>query len=456
MKDADRGAFPLRTEDNDYSGLDISGVRLEGSKALSHAFLNGTNINDAGFRGVEMDQCEFGEAHISNSEFTESDLSGSDFVRAVVEKTEFRRCSFYNGEWRESEFVDVLFEDCDFTHNTVNLCRFRNCRFTGTTTESMNHRSINYNTFSQCSFSQYIHSEYVLSQSFGLPAPTTSLPVKRSAVPTLQGVCRLSEVKDFRVRDLAAAIELECENQKERPNKILLEFIANIVVALATERRISPSSMIYIEGLLSAVAKVLTSNSAFRAAMGAIVDIRNATYDLTTEAIDEEALPDGPCTGFSLFYDEDTLSKEMVGEFGAVLSQVLTERPDALVLAEFRNGSTFAEFIAQASLSIMSVTTALTLLLAQANVIVRKAAQLKASARQFASKPKVKTAAVPKPPKGTALVKSAAPRRRPAKVPAVMKTGAVLPELIPIRIAVEQSGRMLIHLDNRVEITIFR
>lgn len=438
---AGRSPFPLHDNDKDYSGLDLHKVFLVDSDALSHSFLNGTNLVDVAFQRASLDQSEFAEAYIERSVFRACDLSGSDFVRTRVSDTVFEGCTFENGEWRETEFVNVQFLGCNFTHTTINLCTFSGCTFGNGTIASLNHRSVNYNIFIFTQFDENITSEHVLSQNFGLPGGASQLPVRLEGVPSLSEVCRRSDTPLFRVRDLVAAIEAESGRQTVRSNKLVLEFMANIVVALASTRRISPSSMLYIEQIFAGLARTTTSNVDFRAAMSAVVNIRNAMYDLVTGL--RSALPDveGEARRITAYF-EDNFEEETGEELAEVLSELFFERPGAVKLASIRHGSTFLDFVMTASMPTITVVSTLGLIFTQADLIVSKTSQIKDGVKKiFGKKEAESTALVPVDP-------------QPEKVPAILKSGTVLPELGPIRIAVERSGKTLIMLDNRVEITI--
>jgi uncharacterized protein YjbI with pentapeptide repeats len=282
--DEGRVRFPIREGDNDYSGEDFVSVYLADSTELTHAFFNGTNMSNAAFVNASLDQCELAEAHCADVVFSNVDFTGSDFVRTTLRRVRFENCAFTNGEWRETEVEDSSFVRCNFSHTTINLCTFARCEFLSGSNASMNHKAINYNTFSRCTFADPIISHHVLSQNFGLPSKQGTASLTGSTPQeSLKQICYSSGSGRTRVEDLIRAIEFECDRQKSKPNKFVLEFVSKIVAALAGERRISPSSMTYIEELFSDVAKSATATTNFQAAMNAIISVRNAIYDLVSK-----------------------------------------------------------------------------------------------------------------------------------------------------------------------------
>ncbi len=436
-----RSPFPLHGDDKDYSGLDIHLAYLAGSNDLSHSFMNGANFVDSIFLKSALDQCEFAEAYIERTQFKHCDLSGSDLVRTKVVDTTFENCIFENGEWRESEFEQVTFISCDFTHTTINLCVFIDCVFSDGSVVGLNHRSVNYNVFTSTRLDELISSEYVLAQNFGLPGANSQLPVVRAGISTLGEACRLSDTSLFRVRDFIGGIEGEIGRQTVRTNKLVLEFIANITVALATTRRISPSSMLYVEQIFAQVAQAAISTADFQAAMNAVLKIRNSMYDLVMAIRTDLPSTEGYGRKITAYF-EDTFSEDLGTDLADVLSWLFFQQPGQVTLTSIRHGSTLMEFLLSDSVPIMSLASTLGLIFTQASVIVSKTNQIKDGVKHiFARKASASKALVLTEP-------------QPEKVPAILKSGTVLPELGPIRIAVERSGKTLITLDNRVEITI--
>jgi hypothetical protein len=448
-----RTPFPVRSDDRDYSGLNIENAFLADSTALSHSFMNGTNVSNSIFVRAALDQIEFAEALMEKSVFLKCDLEGSDFIRSIVQDCSFEQTSVVNGEWRETEYRNTNFTDCDFTHTTINLCRFQNCRFLGSSSSTMNHRSINYNTFDNCEFSGGISSEYVLSQNFGIPSDLVQSPSLAHKPMTLSEVCRISSRPSFRVSDLIDAIEAECQAQSRRSNKLLIEFIANIVASLAAQRRISAPALIYVENLFATLGRSASSTANFASAMGAIVRVRNAMFDLVTNN-QVPRLNGEVCTAL-IFWYEDIFNEELAEDLAPVLGQLLLEDSTAVELVAFSNGSTLMEYAFSMVAPATAVASTLGLILTQANITVKGLNEFKTGAkalapRLFSRKEATKPQAVGEP----GGVPAVAPAALPERVPAIMNTDAVLPQLVPIRIAVEKSGKTLILLDNRVEITI--
>jgi Pentapeptide repeats (9 copies) len=438
-----RTPFPIRDGNNDYSGTDIESVYLVDSTSLTHAFLNGTKIVASAFVNCSLDQVELAESEILDTTFSNVDFSGSDFVRTSLKRAKFENCSFTNGEWRETQFENVSFVRCNFSHTTINLCNFRSCEFLAGSTASMNHRALNYNTFSQCTFADPIASQYVLSNNFGLPTKQRIVVQQRgrSEPPSLREICAASGTDEIRTEDIVGAIERECTAQQARSNKLVLEFMSNIISMLAAERRISPASMTYVEELFIEVAQSATSAENFQAAMNAVIGVRNAIYDSVMSRKNHDPYSQGYCHAVALRYS-DTYDREDAIIYGRVLSEIFFGKDDLMRLEKFEVGSTFIEYICGAAIPVATVISVLNLLLIRGSVLIQKSLEIKEAWKALIGTRQENP-----------IVQSDEPV--PDKLPAVLRTGAVVPGLVPVRIAIQKNGRAIVRLDERVEITIF-
>jgi hypothetical protein len=108
-------------------------------------------------------------------------------------------------------------------------------------------------------------------------------------------------------------------------------------------------------------------------------------------------------------------------------------------LAKFETGSTFIEYAVLGIASVASVVSVFNLLLIQANVTVRKSTEISENAKKFFK----------------SMTKCREDAPIPEKLPAVLRTGAVVPQLKPVRVAIQKNGEALIRLDDRVEIVVF-
>lgn len=436
----ERNPFPLLEGDNDYSGRDFDSVYLHNSKSLSHAFLNGVTIVNSAFHNVDLDQCEFGEAQFTKTTFVRCLLDGTDFVRATFSDVLFDNCDFTDGEWRESIFTRVKFVHCKFAHTTVNLCSFYECEFLAESSVGLDYQAINYNVFSKCQFDGGILSETVLSRNFGLlPAkPSSSVTVFGDNI-TLEQVCLTSGVRPTRAFDLVRAIEAECANFRGRLRKLRLEFIANIVRLMASERAISPSSLVYIEGVLSTLGSKLLDDGDPQAILAAFVTVRNALFDRVNEILQAEPSSIGAIEKIVLEYSV-TYSREDGLAIAAALDQLISGGAHAVRLVSVRHGSTiFSMDLYGLICSAAAALAALNMLLSQATVSVKKLKSLKKEVTK--RKPRAKSK------------RSVTNSKR--QTPAVLLSGKQPPELLRLRRAVQESGIILVRLDEPVTGILF-
>jgi uncharacterized protein YjbI with pentapeptide repeats len=437
----DRNPFPILEGDNDYSGKDFDSVFLRNSKSLSHAFLNGVAISNSAFVNADLDQCEFAEAQLTRTSFTSCRLDGTDFVRATFSDILFEDCDFTDGEWRESIFTRVRFVRCTFVHTTVNLCSFYECEFLAGSLDGLDYKAVNYNVFSKCKFDGGISSETVLSRNFGLkPAKAPTSVVHYGGKISLEAVCLASGVRPTRVLDLVSAIELECTDFRGRLKKLRLEFISNIVRLMASEQTIAPSSLIYIEGVLSTLGVTLSDNGDAQAILSAFVTVRNALFDRVNEISAGEPISDGTVERILLEY-EATYAREEGEAITASLNHILADGTNAARLVSVRHGSTiFSIDLPGLICSAVAVVAATNLLLSQATLSIRKFKALKKelTRRKPRSKPSRRSVATIKKP-----------------TPALLLSARQPPELVRLRRAVQEHGLVLVRLDEPARVTLF-
>jgi hypothetical protein len=126
---------------------------------------------------------------------------------------------------------------------------------------------------------------------------------------------------------------------------------------------------------------------------------------------------------------------------GETLSTVGGSDPANLTVNSIRDGSTIIDFLSTHMMSLGALLVALNFVLRQAKIAVKTVTEIKTIADKGRNQKSTKAA-------------SARPSRRRAKVPAVLKTGPVLPELAPVRAAIARHGRVLVELDEKADVTI--
>jgi uncharacterized protein YjbI with pentapeptide repeats len=435
-----RSPFPLLEADNDYSGKDFDSVFIQDSKSLSHAFLNGVTISNSAFLNVDLDQCEFGEAQLTQTSFIKCPLDGSDFVRATFSDVLFEDCDFTDGEWRESVFTRAKFVRCKFAHTTVNLCSFYNCEFLDGSLIGLDYKAVNYNVFSKCLFEGGISSETVLSKNFGMkPAKVSSSLVSFGTNTALEQVCLVSGAGPTKVFDLVQAIEVECSSFRGRLRKLRLEFISNIVRLMASEQTIAPSSLIYIEGVLSRLGTILLEDGDPQAVISAFVTVRNALFERVNHILTNEPAFEGEVGKVLVEYDA-TYSREEGQALASAVDQILGGGTGAVRLLSIRHGSTiFSIDVSGLVCSAAAALAAINLLLSQATISIKKIKALKKEARGLKPKKRSKSAiAVLEKP-----------------TPALLLSGKQPTELVRLRRAVEELGILLVQLDEPAKIILF-
>ncbi|MDF0585124.1 pentapeptide repeat-containing protein [Bradyrhizobium yuanmingense] len=427
-----RNPFPLVEGDNDYSGKDFDSVVLQDSKSLSHAFLNGVTLSNAAFIRADLDQCEFGEAELTKTTFVECLLAGTDFVRATFTDVLFEDCDLTDGEWRESTFTRVRFVRCKFAHTTVNLCSFYDCAILEGSVEGLDYKAVNYNVFSRCTFDGGISNETVLSRNFGLrPTKSSSSVVHFGSHVTLEQVCLLSSSGPVGAFDVVRAIENECANFRGRMKKLRLEFIGNIVRLMAFEARISSSSLIYIEGVLSGLGALVLEDGDPQAVLSAFITVRNALFERVNATLLDTDAPAGIADRLALTY-EAQFSRAEGEALAQALDHVLTDGSRTVTLTSVQHGSTIFNIDFQGAVCTAAATwAAVNLLLSQAKTSIKTIKAIKAEFKKRKS--------APKPNRDLTRAKKA--------TPALLLSGKEPPELVRLRRAVHQNGMLLVQLD---------
>lgn len=425
----------------DLSGRDFVGVYLEASQSLSHSFLNGTSFKDSSFLGGPIDQTELAEAHIVDCTFDQTDFTGSSFIGAKVEGTTFRNCVFADGEWRKSRFTNVTFQDCNFNYTTINLCVFDNCDFSGKGGEDLDNRSVNYNVFTQTHFDAFYEDDVVLANNFGLPSrgERKTLANIGSGI-SLEEVCIKSSSARTVVSELVDAIENQFRSANSPRLKVMrLEFISNIITALAKTNGMSAASLVYLESFFLTVANDAVSEADALAAMSAVLNIRSLLFDVMKRSPVDPELAGFQCQAIEIRY-ERTYDQSDALELAKILGELTNGDPDAFALSRFAHGSTIIELIAIQIVSLGAVLTALNFVLRQVNTSLLNAQEIR---------------------KNTAKLLSAAPKaakksrkRTASRVKTLQRPEAVSKEATLLRHAVSAHGYRVVLLDDEAETTV--
>jgi hypothetical protein len=435
-----KDAFEI-LESRDYSGLSIVNRYLVHTDS-EKAFFNGANLSDCVFDDVKFNNTEFTEGNIDRSIFSEADLSGSDFIDSHFEDCKFTKCSFEKGEWRNSSFVRCTFDQCVFTHTTVALCAFANCSFDASTQKTVEHRSAYFNVFTQCVFERPFVDAGFSSKNFGTPTTATgNTLVSAGSHTSIEHLCLLNNSGHLKSIDVVEVAEALCQSLVEGMQRLnsTLVFFSKIIRTLTEETRISATSLIYLEEVISELAGSVDDQDLFSAAMLAIVEIRSALFSIMKEAdIKEES--DGYVREIRIVFSE-TYTRQQADILKSALEHTSTLTSGGLIIRDFRQGSTWIEITSAAIVSLGGLLVALNFVLRQAKIAVDRVTDLRKSVAK-ARGPAKKEA------------KSSVARKSRAKLPAILKSGPVAPELKPVREVVHRYGRILVEMDSKAEVRV--
>jgi uncharacterized protein YjbI with pentapeptide repeats len=439
-----RSEFEVRPTDRDYSGLSLAN-RFLAHANLERSFFNGVNLTNCVFDGVKMNNTEFSEAKVQEGNFSETDLSGSDFVDSLFENTDFLSCNFEKGEWRDTTFRQCKFVRCNFDHTTVTLCVFVGCEFDAETLATAEHRAIYFNALSRCKFGRPIYDSYFASRNFGTPA----LGDQGTIVPggsqiSIEQLCLLNNIGRSRVIDVAGVAESICASLADGVHRRFstLIFFSKIVRVLTDERRISPTSLIYLEQTIAGFAGSIDDQDLFTAAMTAVIEIRSALFSVATETQNHAwANSSEPARNITIRFSE-TYVRNQVEILRETLATVAGATADELTIESIRNGSTVIEFLSADVIATGALLVAINFVLRQAKITVKELTSL----GRFISKTRRTKKPITKPNRSARRIRN--------KVPAVLQTGPVLPELAPVRAAVNRYGRVLVEMDEKAHVTI--
>lgn len=437
-----RSEFEIHPLDRDYSGLSISDRYLSGVN-IERSFFNGVNLTNCAFDRVKLNNTEFSEAKIEKGSFTNCELAGSDFVGSLIEYSSFSDCSFEKGEWRETTFKQCKFIACNFDHTTVTLCKFLECELDAQTLATAEHRAVYFNVFSRNKFGRAASDAHFSSRNFGIPASEEhGTLVPPGSEMTIEQMCLLNNVGRLRVVDVAEVAESICTSLAGRVQRrtSTLVFFSKIVRVLTDERRISATSLIYLEQLVLRFAGATDDQDLFTAAMTTVIEIRSALFSVATEGSSKTDGTQEDAARQIIVHFNESYTRGQADALRDTLASVTGEGSDVVVIDAFRNGSTFIDMALTSFVSIGTLLVALNFVLRQAKISIDRWRDLNDSIKYQGKR------------KRTVKTKKASRTRR--KVPAIMKTGPVLPELAPVRAAVNRHGRELVEMDEPADIRI--
>jgi uncharacterized protein YjbI with pentapeptide repeats len=438
-----RAPFETRPVDRDYSGLSIADRYLSAAN-IEKSFFNGVNFINCVFEDVRLNNTEFSEAKAERCAFIRSDLTGSDFVDCLFEGILFEHCNFEKGEWREAVFKRCKFVDCNLDHTTVTLCSFIGCEFDTPSLATAVHRAIYYNVFSHCAFERPMDDAHFSSRNFGVRSTAVGgAVVPAGADITIEQMCLLNNVGHLRAIDVANVAEVICEALGaggHRRNSSLV-FYSKVVRVLTDERRLSSTTLIYLEQVITRFAANVSDQDLFTTAMAAIVEIRSALFAVASETSPSDGEAQGFATQITIRFDE-SYTRRQAEIFRDALVETAGIPPNGLVIESVHSGSTLIEMASGVAISAGGLLFALNFILRQAKIAIQNWDDLKKTAIKVFTR------------RRKAPERRRTPRSKRAKLPAVMQTGPVLRELAPVRAAVRKNGKVLVEMDEPAHVRI--
>jgi uncharacterized protein YjbI with pentapeptide repeats len=436
-----RSPFEIRAADKEYSGSTIVDRYLENAD-LERSFFNGVVLTNCWFKSVALNDTELSEAKIERCRFQRTNLTGCDFVDTVFEDTIFDHCTFLKGEWRDTVFRKCRFVECSFEHTTVTLCSFIRCTVDGPSLKTAEHRSVYFNVFSRCRLGAVITDPVFASRNFGTPA--SGLPdqlVPTEAGTTIEQMCLLNNVGHFRVVslvDVATSICTSLARQGYRRSSAL-RFYAKILRTLTEERRISATSLMFLEELITGFGATIDEQDLLMAAMAAVIEIHSALLAIASENPIAGVQHAGtPVRHVTITFSE-TYQYHQAGALRDALAAATDAAPHDLMIDDVRPGSTIIE-ITTTVISVGGLLAALNFVLRQANVTVQEVTHIKRSVYAFQK-------ATPKKRSSRALAV-----RHQSKITATLQPDSAVPQLARLRKAVRRHGRDLAEMDEPAEI----
>jgi hypothetical protein len=218
-----------------------------------------------------------------------------------------------------------------------------------------------------------------------------------------------------------------------------LEFISNIIAALAKTNGMSATSLTYLETIFLAVAKDAMSEADALAAMSVVLNIRSLLFDFMKHSAIDSELADFQCQAIEIRY-ERTYSQSDALELAKILGELTNGDPDTFVVSRFAHGSTLIELIAMQIVSVGAALTALNFVLRQVNTTLLRAQQIRKNTTKLLS-------AAPKPTKRRQ-------KKNVSHIQTLQRSGAVSKEASLLRQAVSAHGYHVVLMDDEAETTV--
>jgi hypothetical protein len=221
--------------------------------------------------------------------------------------------------------------------------------------------------------------------------------------------------------------------------KLRLEFISNLIRMLASEKRLAPSSLVYIETMISDLAKSAIDEGDSRAILSAFITVRNTLFERLNAILDEAGASTELCRRAVVKFGGSYSNDEGV-EFTRALDEILTNGNGKVVLRSVEPGSTLIDIDLSAAIcSVAAAIAALNMLISQATILIKRTKALKRAVIGRKRQPKA-------PKRNTSVMQIN---------PAVLFSGNQPNELMSLRKAVRERGRVLVRMDEPAEIELF-
>lgn len=382
--------FAIERLGNDYSGMSFRDVSIR-NQQRENSFFNGVDLIDSEIIGSDLSHCELSETLLRGCAIHSSNFSSSDFIGSIFENCEFVGCDFRTGEWRNARFQSCSFVGCDFDRTTIAVTCFYECSFDDRSMRSMIHRAVALNVFSNCVLPWLVDDEVFASRNFGVPCVSIQhTQMIQSTGAGLEQLCLLRNLGRMEVIDLLDAVQgaFQTLATNGRCRTSTFEFMTLIVRAVATERKISPTSLILMEELITRFSSGIEDAGMFNIAMALVIEIRSILFDIcasegTMEHDAAEDVVDRLQLKFAETFDLDAM------EF--LVESILTIGyfpPGAIRIEKLEHGSTYVDTVTIAVVSLGPLLMALNFALRQATITVERVGKLKGAVKKVMAEPR--------------------------------------------------------------------
>jgi hypothetical protein len=281
----------------------------------------------------------------------------------------------------------------------------------------------------------------VLANNFGLPSKGARKSLANIGPGiSLEEVCIKSSSAQTVVSELVDAIEREFRSANvHRLRHMRLEFISNIISALARTNGVSALSLTYLETFFLDVARNAVTEADVLAAMSVVLNIRSLLFDFMRQPSSHAELAEFQCQDIEIRY-ERVYGQADALELAKILGELTNGDPDTFAVSRFAHGSTIIELVAMQIVSVGAALTALNFVLRQLNTSLLHAQKVRRNATKLLS----------------AAPKAAKKRRKKtaSRVQTLQQSAAVSKEASLLRQAVSAHGYQVVLLDDEAETTV--